>query len=265
MTTPTPAGVSRRRWQAEIVRLHTVLDRLLAEGPAEPRVLEAGCGSATHVSLPASARLVGLDVSPEQLERNDLVQEKILGDVQTYPLPANGFDVVICWELLEHVPEPLRALDNLIGTLRPGGLLILAFPNVLSVKGLVTKLSPHWFHVWFYRQVLGDRLAGGVGRPPFPTCLPLAMAPERICDHARRRGLTLAYVALYEAGKQVRLRQKLWISGWRWRLARGLVQAGSLGRVRLDGTDCILVLRRPAQRPIDAPAAGPASAPATAG
>jgi SAM-dependent methyltransferase len=245
MTTPTPAGVSRRRWQAEIVRFQPVLDRFLTE-VAEPRVLEAGCGSATHVSLPPTAHLVGLDLSPEQLERNTHIQEKILGDIQTHPLPAGDFDAVICWELLEHVPEPLRALDNLIRTLRPGGLLILAFPNVLSVKGLVTKLSPHWFHVWFYRRVLGDRLAGGVGRPPFPTCLPFAMAPERICDHARRRGLTVEYFDLFEALKQARLRRKLWISGWRWKLAKALVSAASFGRVTLEGTDCIMLLRQPA-------------------
>lgn len=43
---------------------------------------------------------------------------------------------------LERLPRPKDALLNLCRTVRPQGLLILGFPNLLSVKGIVTKITP---------------------------------------------------------------------------------------------------------------------------
>ncbi len=57
-------------------------------------VLEAGCGSTSDVELPFEKTVVGIDVDSEQLEHNDKLDSKIQGDLQTYELPPNAFDVV---------------------------------------------------------------------------------------------------------------------------------------------------------------------------
>jgi hypothetical protein len=51
------------------------------------KLLEAGCGSASHLELKPAVDGVGIDISRAQLERNTMVQEKILGDIQDYPHP----------------------------------------------------------------------------------------------------------------------------------------------------------------------------------
>ena len=96
------------------------------------RLLEAGCGSASYFDFANVTRTVGIDISREQLDRNAFVQEKILGDIQTYPLARNEFDIVVCWDVLEHLSRPQEALHNLCHAVRPGGVLILGFPNLLS-------------------------------------------------------------------------------------------------------------------------------------
>src|SRR4051812_43966697 len=94
-----------------IRQLKTTLDRLL-EGKQIEHVLEAGCGSASHISIAADACLTGIDISEKQLARNQALDEKILGDVQSYALPESRFDVIICWDVLEHLPHPELALEN---------------------------------------------------------------------------------------------------------------------------------------------------------
>jgi 2-polyprenyl-3-methyl-5-hydroxy-6-metoxy-1,4-benzoquinol methylase len=104
-------------------RLQSLLDGFLARsGPI--RVLEAGCGSLSHVKLGEESRIVGIDISQQQLERNAVLDERILGDIQTYPLRENDFDVVICWEVLEHVQHPLGCLVQSDPQPKPQGILI---------------------------------------------------------------------------------------------------------------------------------------------
>jgi 2-polyprenyl-3-methyl-5-hydroxy-6-metoxy-1,4-benzoquinol methylase len=94
-----------------------------------PQVMDAGCSGAMRITLPAGAVLNGIDISPESAARNSSLFNIVIGDVQTYPLPRAAYDIVICWELLEHVPHPLAALTNLIAATKPGGFIIRLFPT----------------------------------------------------------------------------------------------------------------------------------------
>ena len=71
--------------------------------------------------------------------------------------------------------------------LRPGGRAVLALPNILSLKGLVTRFTPWWFHVWVYRRVLGDASVGTDGIRPVPHGLSLRPPPGGAA--AARRGI----------------------------------------------------------------------------
>jgi SAM-dependent methyltransferase len=227
----------------QLAKLQPVVDRLLS-GKEGIRVLDAGCGSHQYVRFPTSAHVVGLDVSAQQLGRNSSVDEKILGDVQTYPLPADTFDVAICWWVLEHLPRPDWALRNLARAVKPGGIVILAVPNPLCLKGLVTKFTPYRLHVWGYRHILGFKLAGVDGREPFRTYLRFAVAPGAIRRFAQVHGLTIEYFDLYEDWKHRELRERFGLSGARWRVLDGLIRTLSLGRIDAGLTDYIVVLRK---------------------
>jgi len=49
----------------------------------------------------------------------------VVGDARTLPVADESFDVVLCTEVLEHIPEPQRAIDEMARVLRPGGTLLL--------------------------------------------------------------------------------------------------------------------------------------------
>ncbi|MBU8870003.1 MAG: class I SAM-dependent methyltransferase [Gemmatimonadales bacterium] len=153
------------------------VDALIADlerdrGPGAS-VLEAGCGRFKHFAYPDTMRIAGLDISSDQLKRNTYAHEKFLGDVQTYE-SVRQFDVVVSIFVLEHLNDPQAALANMLAWTKPGGLLILAVPNVLSVKGLVTKFTPFWFHHLAYKIIYRSEYS------IFPTTMKFCIAPKAL-------------------------------------------------------------------------------------
>jgi SAM-dependent methyltransferase len=194
-------------------------------GRQPPRdVLDAGCGYLLPLDFPRSVRLVGLDTSDQALATNRNIDVGIVGDLETYPLGAAEFDAIVCWTVLEHLPNPRAALANMARALRPGGLLIVGIPNLWSMKGLVTKLTPHRFHVWVYRHVLGNEQAGNTFGPPYPTYLRRDIAPNRLARLARAEGLQRIYASTYEI--DLGLPRPLAVL---WSAASGLGRMATLG------------------------------------
>jgi len=188
--------------QTERDKIQQVVDSALA-GKESPVVLEAGCGSLSHVKFAAGAHIVGIDISAGQLERNTGLHERIHGDIQTYDLPEARFDAVVCWDVLEHVERPEAALARFAGAIREGGLIVLSAPNPLSSKGIITKFTPFSFHLWYYRNIRGWKEAGTEGNPPFPTCLSWAMTPAAIRKSAAENGLTILHESMSGRGDSV--------------------------------------------------------------
>jgi SAM-dependent methyltransferase len=203
------------------------------------RVLDAGCGADIRVPLPDGAYIVGIDISQEQLDRNTVIDEKILGDVQTYPLEPESFDLIVCWDTLEHLPKPRLALDNLSQALAPEGTLIIAGPDVLSLKGVITKWTPHIVHRWAYRTFLPFS-----SQDPFPTYLRFAARPSAVMDWAKKRGLAVESLELTETGMQRLARSRVKLTGWRWRAVCVVVRVLTFGIISASHTDFVLVLRK---------------------
>jgi len=49
-------------------------------------------------------------------------------DLKTSPVPAAAYDVAICFDVLEHIPRPMRTLGRISRSLSPGGLLFVHAP-----------------------------------------------------------------------------------------------------------------------------------------
>jgi SAM-dependent methyltransferase len=103
---------------------------------AGQRVLDAGCGvgygsmilrdaGATHVT--------GVDIAQDAVaaahERAQGNVEFIQADVAAMPLEDSSYDVVVCFEAIEHLQNQEGALDELRRVLTPTGLLLISSPN----------------------------------------------------------------------------------------------------------------------------------------
>jgi SAM-dependent methyltransferase len=213
------------------------------ERTTQARVLDAGCGRRTHLEYGPSVHVTGLDASSEAMAANPRLDEAIVGDLETHALPPDSFDLVVCWDVLEHLRRPARALDGFRDTLRPGGMLLVAKPNARSLKGLVTRFTPHGFHRWVYRRARGPQAP-----EPFRTYMRWSVAPRPLAAWALARGLEVVLVGTYEAPLQRELRERLRLTGALWKaLDRGFGLA-TAGRVAAEATELVLVAQRASSR-----------------
>lgn len=115
-------------------RIEVVFDELAPPGALEGRrVLDAGCGTG-HFSAAArdrGAQVVSLDLGFELLKvtRHRAGGRQVQGDALRLPFADASFPVVISSEMVEHTPDPARAVRELVRVTEPGGLLVVTTPN----------------------------------------------------------------------------------------------------------------------------------------
>lgn len=194
-----------------LLAVHGILGTRLPTGKLA--IYEAGGGSTSFLPLDVlrRAHVTVVDIDEDQIRNNDYAQETILGDIQSWRFASGSFDLVICYNVIEHVPDVAAALSGFCESLKPGGLILIGAPNPKSLSGVVTKFSPHWFHVWFYRHVRGDKKAGQPGQAPFPTHFHPLVTLSNLEAFARAHGLDLIYRKEYESPRypEMRARQPL--------------------------------------------------------
>jgi ubiquinone/menaquinone biosynthesis C-methylase UbiE len=116
-----------------VKNIHTkrlkIINELVGENPG--RILDCGCGEG-HLLEQLSGIKYGVDFSDVALkrarERNpnaDIRQ----ADIKNLPFSDNFFAVTTCSEVLEHIPEYKRAIDELLRVTECGGKIIISFPN----------------------------------------------------------------------------------------------------------------------------------------
>ena len=189
-----------------LLMVHEILGAELPKGAIG--IYEAGGGSTCFLppDVLSRAHVTVVDIDEAQLRNNDYAQQSILGDIQTYRFAPNSFDLVTCYNVIEHLPDVEAALTGFFQALKPGGLLLIAAPNPRSLSGVVTKYTPHWFHIWFYRHVIGKKNAGLPGEPPFPTYFHRLVTPSLLEAFARKNGLQVIYRKEYESPRYPEMR-----------------------------------------------------------
>jgi SAM-dependent methyltransferase len=207
------------------------------------RMLDAGCGACCRLRLAVPAYTVGIDVSPHQIARNPDLDEAIVGELERVEIEPDAFDVVVCWNVLEHLHDPIAAVDRLTEALRVGGLLLLGWPNPRSAKARAARLLPHAAHVRLFRA-LYPGVSDGKDSGPFETVLDPSLDPSGIVDHLERRGLSLRMLISYESAMQRKARGHLRVTGWRWAAAKRVIATLSAGRVDPEQTDLIGLFAR---------------------
>jgi SAM-dependent methyltransferase len=199
-----PPGEARE----SLLNVHGVLGTNLPPTPLA--IYEAGGGSTSFLPLEVlrRAHVTVVDIDEDQIRNNDYAQETILGDVQSHRFAPGSFDLVICYNVIEHLPDVEAALLRFCESLKQGGLILIGAPNPKSLSGVVTKYSPHWFHVWFYRHVRGDKKAGQPGQAPFPTFFHPLVTLSRLEAFAAAHGLQMIYRKEYESPRYPEMRAR---------------------------------------------------------
>jgi SAM-dependent methyltransferase len=118
-----------------------VLDLL---GDLTGRVLDVGCGpgAMTQEVLDAGCEFWGVDGSPRMIaEGRRRFDGRAhahfgVGDAAALPFSDATFDGALCVGVIDRVPRPEAAIGELGRVLKPRGILVLGFPNLLSPYGL---------------------------------------------------------------------------------------------------------------------------------
>ncbi len=144
------------------------------------RILDIGCGSGRHVSALAPYRDItvhGCDLSLDEVlnTRSRLKHDRRLGtpyhgrcelsvaSATSLPFGSNFFDLVICSEVLEHIPEHAAAIRESVRVLKPGKTLAVSVPRFFP-EWICKALSREYFntdqgHIRIYKKRgLIDRL-----------------------------------------------------------------------------------------------------------
>ena len=150
----------------------TVDFRRLAVRPGF-KILDIGCGSGRHTAAAyelAGTFAVGADLNyadvaraGERLRFHDRLGAHGGGswslstaDICSLPFKTAAFDLVICSEVLEHIPADGAAMGEIIRVLKPGHHLVVSVPRFFPEK-ICWLLSDEYFnanqgHVRIYRR-----------------------------------------------------------------------------------------------------------------
>jgi SAM-dependent methyltransferase len=168
---------ARYAWAASLAAGRDVLDAGCGVGWGSLRLIEGG-----------ARKLVGLDRDPAALasarERCGASAEFVTGDLLSLPFEQASFDLVVALDAIEHVEDPIAALDELRRVVAPDGIVIVSTPNrgvyepgnpfhlcELTSDELRTALDERFEHSAIYRQqdylasLIGDELLAGIDDP----------------------------------------------------------------------------------------------------
>ncbi len=154
--------------------------RLVGEGK---RVLELGTavGSMTRVLCERfGCTVVGVERDPAMAEQASVWCEKmVVGDLEEMNLAdsiGGGFDVVVAADVLEHLVNPWRCLEQLPVLLNPEGYVVLSVPNVAHnsvIAALLGGRFPYrskglldWTHLRFFTRADLEQMLLSTGLVP---------------------------------------------------------------------------------------------------
>ena len=137
--------------EADLLNEHLARYVLARSVAAGADVLDAGCGVGygTAELARSAASVTGLDCAPEAIEeaRRRYSQLCFLeGSCEQMPLEAARFDLVVAFEVIEHLDDWRAFLGECVRVLKPNGRLLVSTPNKTYYAESRRQAGPNPFH-----------------------------------------------------------------------------------------------------------------------
>lgn len=137
------SGIERGMKIIKVIEKYTSL--------SHKKVLDIGCATAgiSIAFAKRDARIVGLDITRRVslMAKRRTYEEGVnvpllLADGENMPFFNESFEIVVCNNIIEHVPHPKKLVDEIERVLKPGGILFLSAPNKISPISILS--DPHY-------------------------------------------------------------------------------------------------------------------------
>jgi len=115
-------------------------------------VADVGCGAGSFVDHVAGVASEIIAIEPTEMYHESLLERgyKVFSYADEVEDEFKGnVDVIVCFQVIEHVENPVEFLKDIYQVLKKGGKLILATPNH---NDILMKLLPESFPSFFYRR-----------------------------------------------------------------------------------------------------------------
>lgn len=184
-----------------------LLDRELAGRP-NLRLLDVGCGAGGMLGpLGQFGEVSGVDSSPELVRfcRERGFERVEVGEAYALPAASGTFDVACAFDVIEHIPDDVRALWELRRVLVPGGLAMVSVPAYQFLYANNDRVAHHQRR--YTPRLLRRRILAAGFEPVqitpfnallFPAILPAVLAgklAERVSAPGDRTNLSIAIPA----------------------------------------------------------------------
>jgi len=129
--------------------------------PAGSKVLDVGAGTCPYRELFRHCDYKSQDACQldERIHPGYGVID-FVSDICRIPVENASYDVIVCTEVLEHVPEPIRAVEEFSRILKPGGQLLLTAPLGSGLHQLPFHYyggyTPGWYNHFLSRYGFSD-------------------------------------------------------------------------------------------------------------
>ena len=141
-------------------------------------VADIGCGDGGNIVFCAryASKVIAVDLDPRRLANTERRLQKDskaqyvvhLSDGNPLPIDTGTIDKVICTEVLEHVDDPVRFIDELVRIGKPGAMYLLTVPDALCEQVLkqiahpAAYQKPHHVRIFSRQEFESLAQAGGL-------------------------------------------------------------------------------------------------------
>lgn len=109
------------------------------------KILEIGCATGEFLDLARKYgwETYGIEISDwaSDYARVKLGLNVVTGELENASFPDNFFDVIVMYHVLEHTSSPNELIQKVVHLLKPGGLLVIAVPDITSSNAKRVKES----------------------------------------------------------------------------------------------------------------------------